>query len=350
MMEAIHKIYMRRALSLAKQGCLHVSPNPRVGCVIVHKGKIIGEGYHTAYGTPHAEVNAIEQLKDKQLLKESDLYVSLEPCAHHGKTPPCADLLIAHSVPRVYIAALDPNPKVAGKGVEKLQSNGCQVEVGLLEKEAIEVNKRFFCFHQKKRPYIILKWAQTLDGFLDRNEPNTANRQDYWITNTVLRCKVHQWRAEEDAVLVGANTLIYDNPQLNVRYCAGKDPVRITWLDRETDRGLHFFDNSIPTLVFNTFREEQCGNIYFCKLSKDQSPARAIMDQLYTMNIQSVLIEGGQRTLQQFLDLNLWDEAHVLVGDMCFGGGLPAPRLPFEPDLIENKDGNKILWYQNQTL
>jgi len=338
-MKNIHKLFMQRALELAQHGKGHVSPNPMVGCVIVHQDRIIGEGYHTEYGKPHAEVNAINSAKNKELLKESTLYVTLEPCSHHGKTPPCADLLVQHGIPRVYIAASDPNPKVAGKGIEKLKANGCKVEVGLLEKEAVELNKRFFCFHQKQRPYIILKWAQTLDGYMDSNPRESKNRKDYWITNDALRIKTHQWRAEETAIFVGANTLLHDNSQLNVRYCAGKNPVRITFADRNLNENLHFFDNTQHSIVFNYEKEEKTNFTHFCKLSKNESTEQAIIQKLYEMNIQSVLIEGGQRTLQNFLNLNLWDEARVLIGNKCFGTGLQAPNIPFEPFQIEDVEG-----------
>jgi len=335
-----HKLLMQRALELAQHGKGHVSPNPMVGCVIVHQDKIIGEGYHTEYGKPHAEVNAINSVKNKELLKESTLYVTLEPCSHHGKTPPCADLLIQHNISQIYIAVSDPNPKVAGKGIEKLQENGCKVEVGLLEKEAVELNKRFFCFYQNKRPYIILKWAQTLDGYMDCNPRESQNRKKYWITNDALRIKTHQWRAEEAAIFVGANTLLHDNPQLNVRYYAGKNPIRITFADRNISKNLHFFDNTQRSIVFNYEREEKTGNTYFCKLPKCENPEKAIIQKLYEMNIQSVLIEGGQRTLQSFLNINLWDETRILTGNKCFGTGLPAPKIPFEPIKTEDVEGD----------
>ena len=344
-MMVTHKLFMQRALELAQHGKGHVSPNPMVGCVIVHQNKIIGEGYHTKYGKPHAEVNAINSVKNKELLKESTLYVTLEPCSHHGKTPPCADLLVQHNISQIYIAVSDPNPKVAGKGIEKLQENDCKVEVGLLEKEAVELNKRFFCFHQKKRPYIILKWAQTLDGYMDSNPRESQNRKKYWITNDALRIKTHQWRAEEAAIFVGANTLLHDNPQLNVRYCAGKNPVRITFADRNISENLHFFDNTQHSIVFNYEKEEKTGLTYFCKLPKCENPEKAMIQKLYEMNIQSVLIEGGQRTLQNFLNLNLWNEARILIGNKCFGTGLQAPNIPFEPIKIEDVDGEKIGYF-----
>ena len=338
--------YLQRVLTLASNGKLHVAPNPLVGCVIVYQNEIIGEGFHTKYGQAHAEVNAINSVKNKELLKDSTLYVNLEPCSHHGKTPPCADLILKYGIPRVYIAVADPNPKVAGKGIEKLKDNGCEVVVGLLEHEAIELNKRFFCFHKEKRPYITLKWAQTLDGYMDSNKRGSQNKENYWITNDLLRIKTHQWRAEEMAVFVGANTLINDNPQLNVRYCSGKNPIRITLANNELNKNLHFFDNLQESIVFNYEREKKIGFVHFCKLDKDKNTEKEIIQKLYEMNIQSVLIEGGQRTLQGFLNLNLWDEARILIGNKCFGTGLLAPQIPHKPFLIENVEGDKIVFYK----
>ena len=342
-----HQIFMQRALELAKHGQLYVSPNPMVGCVIVHQGKIIGEGYHTQYGMPHAEVYAINSVKNKELLKESTLYVTLEPCSHFGKTPPCVDLIIGHKIPYVVIATLDPNPKVQGNGIARLKQVGCKVEVGILENEAIELNKRFFCFHQKKRPYIILKWAQTLDGFLDSNLRNCDNRKNYWITNKYLQYKVHQWRSEEDAIFVGANTIIHDNPQLNVRYFTGKNPVRITFLTKNIGNQFHIFDNSQVSIIFNLDKEEAKENTYFYKLTDKNNIWQEVISKLYELKIQSLFVEGGQHTLQQLINLNLWDETRILIGNTCFGSGLEAPHFPFIREKIENVGTDKIMWYKN---
>ena len=340
-----HKQYMQRALQLAENGKWHTAPNPKVGCVVVHDGKIIGEGFHTQYGKGHAEVQAIAAVKDKNLLKDSTLYVNLEPCSHQGKTPPCADLLIAHAVPQVFVAVLDPNPKVAGQGVAKLKEAGCHVEVGLLEEEARALNKRFFCFHEKKRPYIVLKWAQSLDGLMDCNERNTEKRTNYWITNDLLKYRVHAWRAEETAIFAGANTIIHDNPQLNVRHFAGKNPVRITLIDRKLNlEKYHFGDNSQKSIVFNFEEEKQIGNTVFCRLSDRENPEKELLNKLYSMQIQSLLVEGGQRTLQRFINLNLWDEARVLIGNKYFGKGLQAPVLPQTPQQIESAGKDKIIF------
>lgn len=338
---------MQRALELAKHGQLHVSPNPMVGCVIVHQEKIIGEGYHTAYGKPHAEVNAIASVKNKELLKESTLYVTLEPCSHFGKTPPCADLIIENKIPHVVVAVLDPNSKVQGQGIEKLKKEGCKVENGILEKEVKKLNESFFCFHERKRPYIILKWAQTLDGFLDSNERGCLPRKNYWITNDYLRHKVHQWRAEENAIFVGANTILHDNPQLNVRYSTGKNPVRVTFLSKNIGNGFHIFDNSQMSIIFNLNKEEKRENIYFHKLTDKNNIWQEIISKLYELKIQSLLVEGGQHTLQQLINLNLWDEARILIGNTCFGSGLKSPYFPFIPEKIENIGTDKIVWYKN---
>jgi len=330
---------MQRTLQLAENGKFHVFPNPRVGCVVIYNNVIIGEGFHAEYGKAHAEVQAIQAVKDKDMLKNSTLYVNLEPCSHHGKTPPCVDLLIAHKIPKVFVASLDPNPKVSGQGVAKLKQSGCNVEVGLLEKESKSLNKRFFCFHEKKRPYIILKWAQSLDGFMDCNERNEKNRTNYWITNNLLNRRVHTWRAEEMAIFVGANTIIHDNPLLNVRYAAGKNPVRITMIHRALNFDkYHFGDNSQPSIVFESDT----------KLSNGESWAKELLEKLYSLQIQSVLIEGGQRTLQQFIDINLWDEARILVGNHYFGKGLKAPVLSKTPTCIEHVEEDKIIWIKNE--
>ena len=253
---------MRRALELAENGRGQVSPNPLVGCVIEHHGKIIGEGWHQKYGEAHAEVNAVNSVKDKSLLKEACVYVSLEPCAHFGKTPPCADLLVENQVKKVVICNTDPNPLVAGKGIVKLREAGIEVETGILEKEGLELNKRFFHYLEKKRPYIILKWAETADGFIARK-----NFDSKWISNTLSRKLVHKWRTEEDAILVGTNTALYDNPQLNARDWTGNNPVRIV-IDRhlKLPADLHLFDEQIPTICYNLIKNRNSGNVTFVKV------------------------------------------------------------------------------------
>ncbi|HZH70213.1 MAG TPA: bifunctional diaminohydroxyphosphoribosylaminopyrimidine deaminase/5-amino-6-(5-phosphoribosylamino)uracil reductase RibD, partial [Flavobacteriaceae bacterium] len=246
-----HEKYMQRALFLAQKGRFTTSPNPRVGAVIVHKNKIIGEGYHRQFGEAHAEPNAVASVKDKSLLAESTLYVTLEPCSHHGKTPPCVDLILKHKIPEVFIASKDPFEKVNGSGIEKLREAGVNVKIGLLEKEALELNKRFFTFHQKKRPYIILKWAETADGFIGRLQSD-PKKEDSWITSAESKQLVHLWRAEEDGILVGSNTALADRPQLDCREVFGKNPLRIL-IDENLDVPLSFaiFNKKAPTIVFN---------------------------------------------------------------------------------------------------
>ncbi|MCZ8133939.1 MAG: bifunctional diaminohydroxyphosphoribosylaminopyrimidine deaminase/5-amino-6-(5-phosphoribosylamino)uracil reductase RibD, partial [Algoriphagus sp.] len=286
-----HTLYMRRALELAEWGRGYVSPNPLVGCVIVHGERIIGEGWHREFGGPHAEVHAIKAVENQSLLSESTVYVTLEPCAHWGKTPPCANLLVEKKVKKVVIAATDTNPLVGGKGIEILKKADIEVETGILEKEARWQNRRFFTQIEKQRPYVILKWAQTQDGFVARE-----NFDSKWISNSQSRQLVHKWRAEEDAILVGKNTAAYDNPRLDVRDWAGKNPVRVV-LDSnlELSTSLNLFDQSIPTLVFNMVKaaaEENLEWIYVPQIT-----AEAILQELQFRKIQSLIVEGGSQVL-----------------------------------------------------
>ncbi len=324
----IHERYMKRCLELAVNGRGNVAPNPMVGCVIVHNNIIIGEGYHQKYGEAHAEVNAINSVKDKSLLKEATAYVNLEPCSHFGKTPPCSDLLIKHNIKEVVIANVDINPLVANKGINKLKQAGINVISGILEEEAYELNKRFFTFHKEKRPYIILKWAQTLDGFMDIERAYPGDNKQYWITNDELKIIVHKWRSEEAAIMIGTNTALNDNPQLNVRLWKGNNPLRII-LDEllELPEHLYIFDNSVPTLIFNSSKDETEGNIVFKKLDFNNNIILQILDYLYTLNIQSVIVEGGRELLQSFINLGIWDEARILTGNKTFNKGLAAPDI-----------------------
>jgi diaminohydroxyphosphoribosylaminopyrimidine deaminase/5-amino-6-(5-phosphoribosylamino)uracil reductase len=326
---AIHDIYMQRCLELAALGAGNVSPNPMVGAVIVHGEKIIGEGYHQKYGEAHAEVNAVNMVIAKHanhadLLKQSTIYVSLEPCAHYGKTPPCADLIIKHQIPKVMVGCRDPFPQVDGKGIEKLQAAGIEVTLGMLEKECQWLNRRFFTRVQKQRPYIILKWAQTADGFFA-----PADGSQHWITGPESRKLVHQWRTEEDAILVGKNTVLADNPQLNIRYAEGKPPKRVV-IDRrlELDKQLNVFDQSVETLIFNEVKTDIDGkNKYIALEDFDRFVPQYILFQLYLQDIQSVIIEGGAYTLNTFIDAGLWDEARIFTGTAVLGGGIKAPAL-----------------------
>ena len=325
-------LFMQRALELAERGKGQVRPNPLVGCVIVHNEKIIGEGYHQQYGGPHAEVHALASVVKPALLPYSTVYVSLEPCSHRGKTPPCANLLIEKGIKSVVVATLDPNPLVAGKGVQLLQDAGIEVAVGLLEQEARWQNRRFFCQQEKHRPYLILKWAQTQDGFLARE-----NFDSKWISGTQSRQLVHQWRGEEQAILVGKNTALHDNPRLDVREWPGSNPIRIVLDSKlELPANLQVFDQQIPTLCYNTLKNETLTNLERIKLSEENF-LEALLADLQARNIQSVLIEGGSHILQQFLAAGLWDEARVFTTPICFERGVTAPiltQLPSESHAV----------------
>lgn len=316
------ELFMQRAIDLAKLSLGSVSPNPLVGCVIVIENKIIGEGRHEVYGSAHAEVNAVASVRDKSLLKESTVYVNLEPCAHFGKTPPCADMLVSHQVKKVVIANTDPNPLVSGKGIQKLQAAGIEIVTNVLGQKGRELNKRFFTFMERKRPYIILKWAQTVDGFIARE-----NFDSKWISNEHSRKLVHKWRSEEDAVLVGSGTALHDNPALTVRDWLGRNPVRVV-IDRygKLPKTLTLFDGSQKTICYNTVRNEAQENLVFVKLD-GQSFIEELITDLFKRNIQSVIIEGGSTTLQQFINNGLWDEARTFTAPEKFESGISAPKI-----------------------
>ena len=317
---------MSRCFQLARQAAGYTAPNPLVGAVLVHQGRIIGEGYHQQYGGPHAEVNCIASVmpEDKELIMASTMYVSLEPCAHFGKTPPCADLLIREQVPHVVIGCRDPFVSVDGKGIEKLKAAGIKVEVGVLEAEAQELNKRFFTFHQHHRPYIVLKWAQTTDGKI-ANEDYSRLR----ISNEFTNRLVHKWRSEEASILVGTNTALFDDPQLNARNWAGKDPVRLVVdLDLRLPSSLKLFDRSVKTIVFNAVKHEEQENLVYYQVTKEVSLVHQISNALYALNILSVLIEGGAQLLQSFIDEGYWDEARIITNTALYAGsGIAAPQL-----------------------
>ncbi len=316
------ELYMKRALELAELGRGNVSPNPLVGCVIVKGDIIIGEGYHQNYGEAHAEVNAVSDVKDQQLLHGATAYVTLEPCAHFGKTPPCANLLVEKKVGKVVIAAMDSNPLVGGKGVQILKDAGIEVQIGILEKEARWQNRRFFTQIEKKRPYVILKWAQTQDGFVARKDFSSK-----WISNSSSRQLVHKWRAEEDAILVGKNTAKYDDPVLNVRDWVGKNPLRVL-IDGnlELPQELKLFDQTVPTICYNTQKSEVKENLEFVKLQTGFF-IETLLDDLQKRKVQSLIVEGGCFLLNKFLDSELWDEARVFTSQIKFGEGIPAPVI-----------------------
>ena len=317
-----HEIYMKRALELARNGSGCVSPNPLVGCVIVHEGKIIGEGWHKKYGQAHAEVNAIETVSEKNLLRESTLYVNLEPCSHTGKTPPCADLIIHHEVKKVVIANKDVNPMVAGKGIKKLRDAGITVIPDILSTEGAELNKRFFTYMEKKRPRIILKWAETSDGFIARK-----NNDSRWISDEYSRQLVHKWRSEEDGVLVASGTAWYDNPILNVRNWSGRDPVRIV-IDRYLKLGFnqHLFDRKQATICYNLVKDDDDDNLLYVRLQSENF-LQFMISHLHSQKIQSVIVEGGGQLLTSFIKSGLWDEARIFVSPQTFKSGIPAPQI-----------------------
>ncbi|RZJ64168.1 MAG: bifunctional diaminohydroxyphosphoribosylaminopyrimidine deaminase/5-amino-6-(5-phosphoribosylamino)uracil reductase RibD [Flavobacterium sp.] len=338
-----HEIFMKRCIELAKNGLGTTYPNPIVGSVIVHDGKIIGEGWHKKAGEAHAEVNAVNSVKDKSLLKDATIYVSLEPCSHFGKTPPCCDLIIANGIPNVVVGTVDPNEKVAGNGIRKLKESGKNVIVGILQNECDELNKRFFTFQNKKRPYIILKWAQSRDGFISPATKTEA--KPVWLTNQYSRQLVHKWRTEEQAILVGTQTAIDDNPSLTSRDWAGSNPNRIV-IDRShrIPKENHIFDNQAKTIVLSSsdLGHAQTGIVDF-----EDNAISSICDILYRNDIQSVIIEGGRETLQRFIDAGIWDEARVFTSGIELENGTVAPILNRKYEHKESILADELLIYRN---
>jgi diaminohydroxyphosphoribosylaminopyrimidine deaminase/5-amino-6-(5-phosphoribosylamino)uracil reductase len=326
----VEELWMYRALQLAALGLGKAQPNPLVGTVIVHNERIIGEGFHQQYGAPHAEVNAINTVENQELLKESTLYVNLEPCAHFGKTPPCASLIIEKRIPKVVIGMKDPNEKVNGKGIKILREAGIEVIENILHDECLRLNRRFVTFHTKKRPYIILKWAQTKNGFMDILRDNTgkdalqcvSTTSQYWITNEALRVWTHKMRNEEQAILVGYNTLKNDNPQLTNRLYGTNQPKRFLLCDERK-----------PMIINESF-------------SYLKEPLKEILDEFYAQHIQSVIIEGGRKTIQKFLDADIWDEAFILIGNVEWQTGLLAPDMPYQFDNKVNIDNETVCHYR----
>ena len=322
---------MARAIRLAKNGLGTTYPNPMVGCVIVKNEKIIGEGYTSPYGGAHAEINAIALVKDKSELKSATLFVTLEPCSHQGKTPPCVDAILKHNITKIVIGLQDPNPLVAGAGIKKLRQAGCEVITDVMEKECREHHKRFLSFQENKRPYVILKWAETIDGFIaPTDKMRSATPNAFWITNSNSKQLVHQWRAEEQAILVGTNTVLADNPRLNVREFTGKNPLRVI-LDRQLKipSDYHVLDKSTATLVLtsiaNTTKYLEGVTYEVLDFSSDIVPQ--ILKTLYQYKINSVLVEGGTKTLQSFINADLWDEARVFTGNKTFKKGIRTPII-----------------------
>lgn len=348
MFSIMHKKYMQRCLSLAENGIGNVSPNPMVACVIVHNNKIIGEGFHQKFGEAHAEVNAINSVSDKSILKKSTLYVNLEPCSHFGKTPPCTDLIIKHKIPKVVIGCIDEHSKVSGKGILKLRNSGIDVKPGILENENRELNRRFFTYHNMKRPYIILKWAQTLDGYIDilRSKNNIA--QPLWITNEVSKSLVHKWRTEESAIMIGTNTAEKDNPELNVREWSGKNPTRIV-LDRNMrlSNHLHIFDQSQSTIVFTEKNVNSKKNLEYVKINFEGRVIKQVLKTLHEKEILSIIVEGGQKLLNSFIKQFIWDEARIFIGSKLFYDGVKAPKINKTLYREFQYQESKLLIYRN---
>jgi diaminohydroxyphosphoribosylaminopyrimidine deaminase/5-amino-6-(5-phosphoribosylamino)uracil reductase len=342
------EFYMQRCLQLAKLGAGHVAPNPMVGAVLVHEGRIIGEGYHRQYGFAHAEVNCVKSVKaeDEPLIPAATMYVSLEPCAHHGKTPPCADLIVAQGIQEVVIGCVDTFSAVSGRGIAILREAGITVRTGVLEGACRSLNDRFFTYHEQHRPYIILKWAQCAAGYMA-----TADGAPVRISNQYSDRLVHRWRSEEMSILVGTNTALSDNPRLNNRLWTGNNPVRLV-IDRtlKTPRHYHLWDNSVATLFFTAEAATKEGHTETVQVDFQQPLLPQLMEQLYERRIQSVLVEGGSYVLRQFIAADLWDEARVIVGSSTLSAGQNAPVLP--PTLLTGEElleGDSILYYRNKT-
>lgn len=350
----IHEKYINRCIQLAQNGLGTTYPNPLVGSLLTYENRIIGEGWHKKAGEPHAEVNAIRSVKDQSLLKKATIYVSLEPCSHYGKTPPCSDLIIASGIKKVVIGTVDPFAKVKGRGIKKLLDAGCEVSVGILEDQCRELNKRFFTFHEKKRPYIILKWALTENNLIAPSSREA--RAPVWITNRYSRQIVHKWRAEEQAILVGTNTAVADNPKLNTRLWEGSNPVRIL-LDQKlrTPIDSALLDGSVKTILITSraskeaFKQDEPGknDLLLDAIDFDKEIAPQIAQVLYTHELQSVIIEGGGRTLQTFIDAGLWDEARIFTGDTLFSDGVKAPNFKGKLTREQNLGSDKLKIYTN---
>ncbi len=323
---------MLRCIELGKKGLGSTAPNPMVGCVIVCNNKIIGEGYTSPYGGAHAEVNAINAVKDKNLLSKATLYVTLEPCSHFGKTPPCSDLIIKCGIPEVIVGLQDPHDKVAGAGLAKLEEAGCKTQVGILENECKKHHVRFLTFQEKKRPYIILKWAETRDGFIAPEEKlRKKSPKPFWISNIYSKQLVHKWRSEEQAILVGTTTVLADNPKLTARNWTGKNPLRIV-LDKNLKIPLdyHVFDGNVKTIIFTEINDasKYKESISYELIDFSEAIASQICAVLLKHSITSVIIEGGSKTIQTFIDEGLWDEARIFKGNISFAGGTKAPIIP----------------------
>ena len=347
---------MHRCIELARLARGNVAPNPMVGAVLVYQGKIIGEGYHQQYGSAHAEVNCIASVRGEhqQSIDQSTLFVSLEPCAHFGKTPPCVDLIIEKRIPKVVVGCRDPFVQVNGKGIEKLKEAGIEVELGILENECKELNKRFFTLHTQYRPYVVLKWAQTLN-----NKLASLGDDRLLISNEFTNRLVHKWRSEEMAILVGTNTAFYDDPQLNTRLWPGKNAIRLVVdINLRLPSSLKIFDKTIPTIVFNKLQHSlpfekgaahTLTGLHYYQVTEDVSLVHQILNALYHLGIQSILVEGGAKLLQSCIDEGAWDEARIITNEqLTVGDGLPAPQLNNSQVVDEQRVFSDVIrFYQN---
>lgn len=341
--------YMKQCLHLARKGAGYVAPNPLVGSVIVRNGQVIGEGWHRNYGGAHAEVNAIQQVADERQLTEATLYVNLEPCSHFGKTPPCADLIVEKKIPHVVIGMTDPNPLVAGKGIDRLIKNGVTVTAGILEQECEFVNRRFITWITKHRPYVILKWAESADGYIDHvREDHDGQRA--LISGAAAQELVHQWRSEESAIMVGTNTVLADNPQLTTRLVTGPNPVRVTF-DRQgrIPTTSKILDGTAPTIVFHSTHDLLTPAAEYVLIDFEHQPLAQALRELYSRNLQSVLVEGGAALLQKFMEYGVWDEARVIVSNKNLEGGVRAPQLPVAPSRKELIGDDEVSYYYPQS-
>lgn len=336
---------MRRCLDLAQLGMGRTAPNPLVGAVVVSDGKVLAEGYHSACGQPHAERAALEQIAAETDLSNATLYVSLEPCAHHGRTPPCTAAIIERGIRRVVFPCIDPNPLVHGKGAELLRAAGIEVAQGVLESEAREINRRFFTFHGRRRPYIIVKWAETSDGFIARRDFTSK-----WISGEASRTLARSWRAEESAVLVGYRTAYHDNPMLTARLSGAADPLRVV-IDRDCSLppSHHLLSSEPKTLVFNALRDGARNHVEYVKLAFDSTMLKTLLDRLFERGILSVMVEGGSALIGAFLVTGLWDEARVFKASVTFGDGLRAPRITAEPVRFDRVDEDTLLYFRNMS-
>ncbi|MFT4070820.1 MAG: bifunctional diaminohydroxyphosphoribosylaminopyrimidine deaminase/5-amino-6-(5-phosphoribosylamino)uracil reductase RibD [Dysgonamonadaceae bacterium] len=345
--------FMQRCLALALNGKGRVAPNPMVGAVIVRDGQIIGEGYHRQYGGPHAEVNAFNSVVDKSMIAGSDMYVSLEPCSHFGKTPPCANRIIAEKIKRVIIAVVDPNPLVAGRGVRLLLDAGIEVELNILEQEAKEINKEFFVYQTAQRPFVYLKWAQTKNNFIDQTRLPGQPAEPTVISSDYHKVIVHKLRSETMAIMIGTNTAINDNPHLTTRLWKGKNPVRIV-VDRKgrIPENFHIFNNAVPTFVYTEKCETEIvsGSTTYIPIRFTETMLETILHDLRLRKISSLMVEGGAQLLQSFIDSNLWNEAYIEIADKEFTNGVKAPVIEGEIQDIQKDRGSVIIHRKNNKM